>query len=113
MQILYELFNIGLSKLEMEEHMVLGCLAWREIVSGNSGMIPISTNNIAIGMVRGYRKYAFNPPKIRFRNYRQCHRLSLSVRVALRFRPSMRVQPCSIESLESMSGDRSKLKSLN
>jgi hypothetical protein len=40
MQILYELFNIGFSKLEMEEHMVLGSLAWREIVSRNRGMIP-------------------------------------------------------------------------
>jgi hypothetical protein len=29
----------------------------------------ISTNNIAIGMVRGGRKYAFNPPKIRFLCY--------------------------------------------
>jgi hypothetical protein len=27
----------------------------------------ISTNNIATGMVRGRRKYAFNPPKVRFR----------------------------------------------
>jgi hypothetical protein len=27
----------------------------------------ISTNNIATGMVRGGRKYAFNPPKIHFR----------------------------------------------
>jgi hypothetical protein len=26
----------------------------------------ISTNNIATGMVRGGRKYAFNPPKVRF-----------------------------------------------
>jgi hypothetical protein len=26
----------------------------------------ISTNNIAIGMVRDRHKYAFNPPKIRF-----------------------------------------------
>jgi hypothetical protein len=26
----------------------------------------ISTNNIARGMVRDHRKYAFNPPKIRF-----------------------------------------------
>jgi hypothetical protein len=26
----------------------------------------ISTNNIATGMVRGGRKYAFNSPKIRF-----------------------------------------------
>jgi hypothetical protein len=28
--------------------------------------IHISTNNIATGMVRGGRKYAFNPPKICF-----------------------------------------------
>jgi hypothetical protein len=27
-----------------------------------------STNNIAIGMVRGRRKYAFNPPKLRFQS---------------------------------------------
>jgi hypothetical protein len=29
-------------------------------------VVIISTNNIAIGMVRGRRKYDFNPPKIRF-----------------------------------------------
>jgi hypothetical protein len=28
--------------------------------------ISISTNNIARGMVRDGRKYAFNPPKVRF-----------------------------------------------